>query len=79
MLTANADRVVNSVSSSILYAKFWNSDSGFLHHVQPTFILGRHTDQRLTELRRFSEGKSVFSAIYSLFSGGSGTEESQSL
>lgn len=60
MLTANADRVVNSVSSSTLYAKFRNFDSGFLHHVQPTFIPVRHTDQRLTELRRFSEGKTVF-------------------
>lgn len=79
MLSANADRVVNSVSSSTLYVKFRNSDSGFLHHVQPTFILVRHTDQRLTELRRFSEGKSVFSAVYSLLSGGSGTEERESL
>lgn len=60
MLTANADRVVNSVSNSTLYTKFRNSDSGFLHHVQPTFIPVRHRDQRLTELRRFSEGKSVF-------------------
>lgn len=77
MLTANADRVVNSVSSSTLYGKFRNSDSGFLH--QPTFILVRHTDRRLTELRRFSEGKSVFSAVYSMLSGGSGTEERESL
>lgn len=76
MLTANADRVVNSVSSSSLYAKFRNFDSGFLHQVQPTFIPVRHADQRLTELRRFSEGKSAFSAVCSLLSIGSGTEES---
>lgn len=60
MLTANADRVVNPAGSSTLYAKFRNSDSGFLHHVQPAFIPVAHTDQRLTELRKFSAGKSSF-------------------